>query len=110
MFAEIFGKNINRIMARMYRDASNTSGSEAKAHKDALTQMCFKILAIPQLGIESYINTSYCMGLKLSGRYGAPDSETITAETFSKDLNDRACIMRDFYRHSKIYEDWRYQP
>ena len=106
-FGDIFGKNINKILARLYNDSINTSGSEAKAHKDDLTQMCFKALAIPRL--ESFINTRYCVGLKLSGRLGAPDSEVLGQTTFSKDVNDRACMLRDFYRHNKIYEDWRYQ-
>ena len=38
---------------------------------------------------------------------GGPESITISDSTFSRDLGERACTYREFFRQSDIYQKWK---
>ena len=107
-FLDIFGKNVNRILARRYNSMINSTGTEASSHRFALTHTCHLLLAVPD--VLDYVNVTYCFGLNLKGEGHGPVTAGLTMESFKKDLNDRACIERDFYRENKIFEDWSDRP
>lgn len=104
-FIEIFGENINQTLKRLYQEEKFSTGSVSLSKKYARTELCFLLLAVPDL--DKKIDTKYCEGLKLDPPIqGGPLSIEITSDTFKLDLNDRACEYREFMRKSKIYETW----
>jgi hypothetical protein len=104
-FNEVFGKNIHRMLKKLKNEEDNSAGSIAKAKRYARTEMCFLILSVPDL--KNKIDTSLCEGLSFDPVLaGGPKSEVLSSSTFNKDFNDRACVYRDFFRKSKIFENW----
>lgn len=104
-FLYIFGNNINRILQRLKWDEEAASGTVAKSKRYARTEMCFLLLAVPDLG--TYIDPRLCDGMKMySVVKGGPESFSITPKTFTQDMNERACEYREFFRKSKIFETW----
>lgn len=104
-FMDTFGGNVNRILSRLYQEEQESSGTIAKAKRYARTEMCFLLLTVPDA--EYYVDTRLCAGLKFSSiAPGGPETIAISNETFKKDLNDRACVYREFFRQSKIFENW----
>jgi len=104
-FNEVFGKNIHRMLKKLKKEEDNAAGSIAKAKRYARTEMCFLILSVPDL--KNKIDTSLCEGLSFDPVLAdGPESDVLSASTFSKDFNDRACVYRDFFRKSKIFENW----
>lgn len=104
-FADIFGKNINRILSKLEFEERTSSGTVASAKRYARTELCFLLLSVPDA--QYYVNTNLCSGLKMKSIVaGGPESLTINQNTFKLDLNDRACVYREFFRSSKIFETW----
>lgn len=104
-FADIFGKNINRILSKLEFEERTSTGTVAKAKRYARTELCFLLLSVPDA--QYYVNTNLCVGLKLNSIVtGGPQTLTISQDTFKLDLNDRACVYREFFRSSKIFETW----
>ncbi len=104
-FNDAFGKNIHRILKKIKKEEIESSGSIAKAKRYARTEMCFLLLAVPDL--KNKIDTELCEGLKFTPVIpGGPESVTLSTDTFKKDFNDRSCVYRDYFRRSKIYENW----
>lgn len=104
-FADIFGKNINRILSKLEFEERTSKGTIARAKRYARTELCFLLLSVPDA--QNYVNTNLCVGMKLNSMVnGGPESLTISQETFKLDLNDRACVYREFFRSSKIFETW----
>lgn len=104
-FADLFGKNITKILKKLYQDELSSSGTIAKAYKNQRTQMCFLLLSVPN--VLDFVNVSYCDGTKLDALVsGGPTTKMLNINSYQTDLNDRACIYRDFYRQNKIYENW----
>lgn len=104
-FLYIFGNNINRILQKLKWDEDAATGTVAKSKRYARTEMCFLLLAVPDL--DTYIDSRLCDGMKMySVVKGGPESFTITPKTFTQDMNERACEYREFFRKSKIYETW----
>ena len=104
-FNEVFGKNIHRMLKKLKKEELESTGSIAKAKRYARTEMCFLLLTVPDL--KNKVDTSLCDGLKFKAVLpGGPESPTLSNDVFSQDFNDRACIYRDFFRKSKIFENW----
>lgn len=104
-FMDTFGGNVNRILSRLYQEEQESSGTIARSKRYARTEMCFLLLSVPDA--EYYVDSRLCTGLKFSSiAPGGPETVTIANETFKKDFNDRACVYREFFRKSKIFENW----
>jgi hypothetical protein len=104
-FVDIFGKNINKILKRLYKEEYRSSGTIAAAKRYARTEMCLLLLSVPSA--TKYVDIQYCIGLGFDPVVqGGPSTPKITWEIFDKDLNDRACTYREYFRQSKIYENW----
>ena len=104
-FMDIFGKNINRILNKLENEERFSTGTIARAKRYARTELCFLLLSVPD--IHNYVNTTSCAGLKMNSIInGGPESVTLSQDVFKRDLNDRACVYREFFRSSKIFETW----
>ncbi len=104
-FMDIFGKNINRSLRTIYQEELKAKPDVAKAKRDMRTSMCFLILGAEN--VEKWIDIELCNGLKMEAMEpGGPQSITIQASTFGKDLGQRACTSREFFRQSDIYQKW----
>ncbi len=104
-FNDIFGKNIQHLIKRLKKEEEQSTGSIAKAKRYARTEMCFLMLTVPNLGKK--VDTELCRGLKFSAVIpGGPESLILSENTFNQDFNDRACVYRDHFRRSKIFENW----
>jgi hypothetical protein len=104
-FNDIFGKNIQHLIKRLKKEEEQSTGSIAKAKRYARTEMCFLMLTVPNLGKK--VEPKLCEGLKFSPVIaGGPESVTLTESTFNQDFNDRACVYREHFRRSKIFENW----
>jgi hypothetical protein len=105
-FLEIFGHNINRSLRSLYNEELKSSPTVAQANRDLRTSMCFLLLGAENAG--EIIDTNLCIGLKMEAmQRGGPETITLTDATFKKDLSDRACTYREFFRQSDIYQKWR---
>ncbi len=104
-FMDTFGDNVNRILAKLVREEQASTGTIARSKRYARTELCFLLLAVPEL--DRFVDPRLCQGLKLGAVIsGGPESLTIKPETFTLDMNARACEYRDFFRRSKIFETW----
>ncbi|MGE3611768.1 MAG: hypothetical protein AB7I27_19420 [Bacteriovoracaceae bacterium] len=104
-FVEFFGDNINRILKRLYNDEINSGKTTAEAKRYARTELCFLLLSVDK--VDEWINTKFCEGLKFNPiSKGAPETITLSQDIFKKDLKERACIYRDYFRETKIFENW----
>ena len=102
---DIFGKNINRILSKLQKEEKNANVTVARSKKYSRTELCFLLLSVPE--VQAYVDIRYCDGLRLESVIsGGPQSFVISPEVFKKDMNDRACEYREFFRKSKIYETW----
>ena len=104
-FIDVFGKNVSRILEKLMKEEEASTGSVARAKRYSRTELCFQLLAVPD--VEKFIDTKLCTGLKFESVVkGGPESVVLNPDIFKKDLNDRACEYREFFRRSKIYETW----
>lgn len=104
-FINVFGKNVNKTLKRLKKEEDESKGTIAASKRYARTELCYLLLSVPDL--EEEVEVKYCEGLKLDPVLpGGPSTTALTAQTFKKDLNDRACTYREFFRSSKIYENW----
>jgi hypothetical protein len=104
-FMDIFGDNINRILAKLVKEESKATGTIARSKRYARTEMCFLLLSVPN--IDRFIDTRLCVGLQMLPIVsGGPSTVLLTRDTFKLDMNDRACEYREFFRKSKIFETW----
>lgn len=104
-FMDIFGNNVNRILNKLKWEEESSTGTVAKAKRYARTEMCFLLLAVPD--VDDYVDIKLCQGLKMNAlTRGGPETITISQATFNQDMNDRACVYREFFRQSKIFETW----
>ncbi len=108
-FGDLFGKNINRILGRLYNESHSSTGSIALTQKKALSRMCHLLLGVPH--VLNYVNVSYCEGAKMDALVkGGPETKPLNLDSFKQDLNDRACVYREFFRQNKIFENWGIRP
>lgn len=104
-FADVFGKNIGKIMKKTYKEEQTLSGTLAAAKKYSRTEICFLLLAIPKL--PKHIDIKMCEGLQFAPKIkGGPASITLSGHLFRADYKDRACQYREFNRQSIIFETW----
>lgn len=104
-FMDIFGKNINRSLRKIYQEELRATPDVARSKRDLRTSMCFLVLGAENVG--KWIDIDLCAGLKMEAmEAGGPQSITINASTFGKDLGQRACTSREFFRQSDIYQKW----
>jgi hypothetical protein len=104
-FIDIFGKNINRILQKLKWEEETSTGTVAKNKRYARTEMCFLLLAVPDL--DTYVDSRLCAGLQMKALVkDGPETFIISQQTFKVDINERACEYREFFRKSKIYETW----
>ncbi len=102
-FMEIFGHNINRSLKKLYNEERTSTQTVAQANRDLRTSMCFLLLGAENAG--KWIDTTLCSGLRMEAvQEGGPESITINDTTFSRDLNERACTYREFFRQSDIFQ------
>jgi hypothetical protein len=105
-FIDIFGNNINRMLSKLMKEEKGSTGTIAATKKYARTELCFLLLAVPDLEEKIDVKT-FCEGLQLQPVIkGGPQSIKLTRDSYRLDLNDRACEYREFFRKSKIYETW----
>jgi hypothetical protein len=108
-FADLFGKNLNRILARLYSESNSSTGTIATTQKRSLARMCHLLLGVPH--ILNYVNVSYCQGSKMDPLIkGGPETKPLNVDSYKQDLNDRACVYREFFRQNKIFENWGIRP
>ncbi|MFP5384863.1 MAG: hypothetical protein ACLGHN_02205 [Bacteriovoracia bacterium] len=104
-FASIFWKNINRILQKLKYEEETSSGTIARSKRYSRTEMCFLLLGVPNL--NQYVSHELCEGLQMKSRIaGGPETFKISREVFEKDISERACEYREFFRRSKIYDTW----
>lgn len=104
-FMNIFGYNINRTLRTLFKEEHHASPSVAQANRDLRTSMCFLVLGAENA--KDWIDTELCSGLKMEAvQKGEPESITISKSTFDKDLSDRACTHREYFRQSDIFQKW----
>lgn len=104
-FMDIFGKNIVRILKKLEFEERTSTGTVARAKRYARTELCFLLLSVPD--IEYHVNFNFCSGLQMTSIVdGGPSTVTLSPDVFKRDLNDRACVYREFFRSSKIFETW----
>ncbi len=104
-FSDIFGKNLSKLLKDLKNDEDKATGTVKNSKRYARTEICFLLLAIPDLNKK--IDQALCHGLKFNAVIpGGPESVTLGRSDFNKDFNDRACVYRDHFRRSKIYENW----
>lgn len=104
-FMSLFGKNIQAHLQKLKKNESKTSGTEARLLKQSRTRLCFLLLAAPNS--MEYIDLRLCQGLKIAAlSEGGPETPVINRELFSRDINDRACVYSDYFRQTKIHENW----
>jgi hypothetical protein len=104
-FMTTFGDGINRILSKLLEEEQKSTGTIAKSKRYARTEMCFLLLSVPNA--EKTVKTHLCEGVQLKAVVAeGPATETITRNSFRSDFNERACIYREFFRQSKIYENW----
>ena len=102
---DIFGNNVNRILNKLKWEEENSTGTVARSKRYARTEMCFLLLAVPN--VDDYVDIKNCQGLRMNSVVrGGPETITISQATFNQDMNDRACVYREFFRQSKIFETW----
>ncbi len=107
-FINVFGKNINKILKRLQKEELESTGTIAASKRYARTEMCYLLLSVPNL--KDQVEVKLCEGVQLRAVLpGGPAAKPITSQMFQVDLNDRACTYRDFFRSSKIYENWGIQ-
>lgn len=107
-FTAVFGKNINKILKRLVKEESKSSGTVARAKRQTRTDLCYLLLASPEW--PKKVKFKYCDGLQFASVIpGGPKGKVITRSLVDSDFADRACIHRDFFRDSKIYERWGVQ-
>lgn len=104
-FMNIFGHNINRSLRTLYKEELRSSPTVAEANRDLRTSMCFLVLGAENA--KEWIDPELCAGLKMEAmEKGGPESFTISKSTFDKDLSERACAHREYFRQSDIYQKW----
>lgn len=105
-FIQVFGKNLNKIMEKTYKEELKLTGTLKTAKTYSRTELCFLLLSVPKLTKD--IDLKLCEGLKFAPTIkGGPESITLTSALFQTDYKDRACQYRDFNRKSIIFETWR---
>lgn len=103
-FANVFYKPIGIILSKLQQAERNNTGTVAQSKRYSRTEMCFLLLGVPEL--NRYVRTDYCSGLQMKSVLpGGPETFVISQEVFNKDISDRACEYRDFFRRSKIFRD-----
>lgn len=104
-FADFFGDNINKLLKKLYKEEKEAGKTVSEGLRYKRTQMCFLLLSVDSA--SEIIKTKYCEGLKFSAiAPGGPETIELTQTTFNKDLKERACLYRDYFRQTKIYENW----
>lgn len=104
-FTTVFGKNINKILKRLVKEESESKGTVAQSKRQTRTDLCYLLLSAPTW--PDKVKFKYCEGLKfVSIIPGGPKGLLITSDLRDRDFSERACIHRDFFRDSKIYERW----
>lgn len=104
-FMDIFGRNINRTLRTYYNEELRSQPTVAQSKRDMRISMCFLVLGAENVG--KWIDADLCTGLKMDAMEpGGPQSPTIDATTFGKDLGQRACTSREYFRQSDIYQKW----
>jgi hypothetical protein len=107
-FTAVFGKNINKILKRLVKEESKSTGTVARSKKQTRTDLCYLLLASPTW--PKKVNFKYCEGLQFSSIIpGGPKGTVISKALINSDFSKRACIHRDFFRDSKIFERWGIQ-
>lgn len=103
-FLKTFYKPIGTILFRLQQDELNSTGTVARSKRYSRTEMCFLLLGVPE--VDTYVRTTYCSGLQMiSTLQGGPQTFVIDQSVFDRDISDRACEYRDFFRKSDIYRD-----
>lgn len=104
-FTKVFGKNINKILKRLVKEEKRSSGTVANSKKQTRTDLCYLLLAAPEW--PKKVKFKYCADLKMTSIIpGGPQTKVITQNLIESDFSKRACLHRDFFRDSKIYERW----
>ncbi len=104
-FSEVFGKNMNRILKRLYKEEMKSTGTIAKAKRQTRTDFCYLLITSPTWPRK--VKFKWCEGLQIQSIIpGGPKGQLITEKLKEADFSNRACIHRDFFRDSKIYERW----
>lgn len=104
-FNRVFGKNVNRLLKKLKKEEEESQGTLARAKRYARTELCFLLLSVPNA--TDKIDVRNCTGLKFESVIpGGPETIALTPEVFEKDYNDRACTYREYFRQSKIFENW----
>jgi hypothetical protein len=106
VFYEIFHKNLDQVLKK-YKEAANRerkSNSPSRLYRNALAQFCLLLLSIPE---AKGLDQKACYDELLEPLWPtAPASAPISADTFKLELQDRACLMRNYFRAQKIYQDY----
>lgn len=104
-FLDIFGKNISKTLERLYKSERNSTGSTALSWRRDRAELCFLLLSVED--VNQYVKTGYCHGLQLETVLpGGPVTPALTSADYRLDLEKRACTYREFFRKSKIFENW----
>lgn len=107
-FSEVFGKNINRILKRLTKEENKSTGTVARSKRSTRTDLCYLLLASPEW--PEKVDFKYCNGLQFQSIVpGGPVGPRISDALKDKDFSKRACIHKNFFRDSKVYERWGIQ-
>ncbi len=111
-FAQIFSKNISEILNyyKNEEDKARTSFTEPDlvmedTHRRSRTELCFGLLSVPYW--PKKIAKDLCTDLQLAPIVpGGNPSVKIDESLIGGSHENRACKYRDYFRLSKIYQDW----
>ncbi len=93
----------NSFLKNLYQEEQTSGPTVAGSNKDLRTSICF--LALASDNAKDMLDLEYCEGLKMTAMEdGGPAAITLTEATFDKDLGERACIYREYFRQCDIYQ------
>lgn len=108
-FAEVFGRNINRILKKNHLLLKKTGDSSLQnVYSSNASQICLLLSSLPKW--PSKIEKHYCLNSRINEVLPrGPKAPLIDTAYLNQDFDSRACGYRDFLRKSRIYQDWGIQ-
>lgn len=100
----VFGKNINQILKKIKQEEKKNQGALGDDYQSMRANICLRLLTLPS--IPKNIETKLCDGASLEqALVGGPIAPEISTQTWALPHEERACMGRNFFRASKIYQD-----
>ncbi|MCB0308909.1 MAG: hypothetical protein KDD48_06015 [Bdellovibrionales bacterium] len=108
-FSEVFSKNILKILDYYLQQEQSANKQKdrtlLKAYRHSRAELCYGLLAVPVW--PENIPIDRCLGVNLEALIpGSPASPAISSQMIKGPHENRVCEHRDYFRISKIYQEW----